>query len=120
RLPRGNQHLGLRRVQPAGILRRRLHRLRVPCAGLLPEPADEIRPGHSRPERPQGGPHEAEAVMRATFLPLLKQRLRALLVAPWAALVAALLLAAAPARAENVYIMELALGGIYSVDIATG
>src|SRR4051812_41556953 len=35
----------------------------------------------------------------------------------WAA---CLLLAAAPARAENVYVMELGLRGIYSVDVVNG
>jgi len=59
--------------------------------------------------------------MRPSFLPLLLLLARALRPLRALAGVAALaLLAALPARAENVYIMELALGGIYSVDINTG
>lgn len=60
--------------------------------------------------------------MRTRFLPLLAAcagRLRPAGAAAWAALLA-VLVAAAPARAENVYIMELGLNGIYSVDIRTG
>lgn len=57
--------------------------------------------------------------MRPSFLPpLLARALRTLQALAWAAVLA--LLAAPAARAENVYIMELNLGGIYSVDVATG
>lgn len=55
--------------------------------------------------------------MRRLLHPLIARASRPLLALAWAALA---LLAPAPARAENVYIMELALGGIYSVDVTTG
>lgn len=52
------------------------------------------------------------------FLPLLARMLRPVLALAWAGVLA--LLTVLPARAENVYIMDLNLGGIYSVDVRTG
>lgn len=58
---------------------------------------------------------------RTGFSPLLAVlacRLRLSALAAWMMLATAFL--AAPARAENVYIMDLNLGGIYSADVTTG
>lgn len=58
--------------------------------------------------------------MRLPLLPFLLATALRRVAACCAAVLAGLLLAASPARAENVYIMHLGLNGIYSVDIVNG